>query len=98
MWYWKRYSEQTWGEHFPSLIPISTSNSTRGYKMPAQVMMGCADDSRENSPALTHPSCQHNENPNKTRGEGAGSVLVAGSLCTDEENNRVAGVWWFILI
>lgn len=54
-------------------------------------MMGCADDSGE-SRAMLYPTRLVNTKkvPITHVAMRAWSVLVAGSLCTDEKNNRVA--------
>lgn len=62
-------------------------------------MMGCADDSGE-SRAMLYPTRLVNtmKIPITHVARRAWSVLVAGSLCTDEKNNRVpegGGLFWF---
>lgn len=88
-----------WATIFPSLFPSPHQIAHASTKCQHKLMMGCADDSGE-SRAMLYPTRLVNtmKIPITHVARRAWSVLVAGSLCTDEKNNRVAeggGLFWF---
>lgn len=88
-----------WERIFPLFFLSRHQIARVGTKCQHELMMGGADDSRENR-AMIQPTLLVNtmKIPITHVARRAGSVLGAGSLCRDEENKRVAGVGLFIMI